>query len=187
MISSGVVVVGSGVNAGVVDGPLLKVNEVGVGAAGVVKAKVGGVGVVVAVGGLVVVANGVVVGKVNGWVVVAPPNGVVVVAGLVVVTPPNGGVGGKALIAGPANAGVDDPKGLVVVVALPNGVVNAGGVPKALLVEKALLVPKVVVVGFWPKREGVVEFCGAPKTVVWLRENGLCGIVGLIAVSEHFQ
>ena len=160
-------------------------NEVGVGAAGVVKAKVGGVGVVVAVGGLVVVANGVVVGKVNGWVVVAPPNGVVVVAGLVVVTPPNGVVDGKA-IAGPPNAVVDDPKGLVVVVAVPNGVVDAGGVPKTLLVEKALLVPKVVV-GFWPKREGVVEFCGAPKTVVWLRENGLCGIVGLIAVSEHFQ
>ena len=88
MISSGVVVVGSagvvvGKRVGVVvveEGPLLKVKEVGVGAAGVVKAKVGGVGVMVAVvvdgGGNEEVAHGVVVGKVKGWAVVAPPNGV---------------------------------------------------------------------------------------------------------------
>ena len=75
--------------------------------------KVGGVGVVVAVGGLaVVVVASSVVGKAKGWVVVRMRR----MAG------GRGGLGrrrraaewvvdGKALIAGPPNAVVDDPKG----------------------------------------------------------------------------
>ena len=201
MMMSSCVVVGRGVVVVVVvDGLLLKVKELGVGATGGVKAKVGGVGVIVAVGGLAVVvdgggneevAHGVVVGKVKGWAVVAPPNGVVDVTGLVVVVvvPPNGVEDGKVSVVVPPNGvedvnllvvvspnGLDEVKGFAVVVAPPNGVGVDDGVPKVLLV--ALLAPKGVV-GFWPKKEGVVEFCAVPKTVLLLRENRSCDIVGL--------
>ena len=64
-------------------------------------------------------------------------------------------------------------------------VVDAGGVPKDVVGGEG--VAGAGRRGLLAEKRRVSSSFVGMKTVVWLRENGLCDIVGLIAVSEHFQ